>query len=322
MLKMSIKPEHIALNGPTMGTRWSATFFAATGFDTAPVQAALQSAVDEVDNQMSTWKPDSDLMSVNAAPVGDWIPVPRRLLDVIRSGLEIGRSTEGAFDIGQGDAVGAWGFGPSEANAQGIKAAARRPRAAAFDCLEIDVSRRSLRKLAPVSLDLNGIAKGYGVDCMCDVLSAIGITSSLVAIDGELRATGLQPDGTAWAIAVEAPARNLRAAHSVVSLQDAAIATSGDYRHWVEIQGRRFSHTMHPKGGRPLAAPPASVTVVARTCLLADAWATALMVVGVDAGKALAERHGLDVLFLERGDAGEIVPSSAGRVFEIEQPIS
>ncbi len=112
MSKMSTDLVRHALNGPTMGTRWSALFHTAPGFDPAPVRAALQAAVDEVDAQMSTWKPGSDLMRLNAAPVGEWVAVPTRLLHVLSIGLEIGRASGGAFDIGMGDAVTAWGFGP------------------------------------------------------------------------------------------------------------------------------------------------------------------------------------------------------------------
>ncbi len=115
MSKMSTERVRIALNGPTMGTRWSALFFAPDGFDPAPVQAALQAAVDEVDAQMSTWNADSDLMRLNAAPVGAWVTVPDRLGEVLRLGLEIGRASGGAFDIGMGDAVTAWGFGSESA---------------------------------------------------------------------------------------------------------------------------------------------------------------------------------------------------------------
>ncbi len=129
MSKTSTERARIALNGPTMGTRWSAMFFAEPDFDPDPVRAALQAAVDEVDAQMSTWKPDSDLMRLNAAPVGDWVAVPERLAEVLRLGLEIGRASGGAFDIGMGDAVTAWGFGPEAAAPEGIRAAmaARAP---------------------------------------------------------------------------------------------------------------------------------------------------------------------------------------------------
>jgi thiamine biosynthesis lipoprotein len=302
MSKMSTELVKVALNGPTMGTRWSTLFFAEPDFDPATVRVALQAAVDEVDAQMSTWKPDSHLMRLNAAPVGEWIAVPARLREVIRLGLEIGRASGGAFDIGMGDAVKAWGFGPGDVTPDGIRAAMKNPRCPAHEVLEFDGDH--VRKTAPVALDLNGIAKGYGVDRLAETLRDHGISAGLIGIDGEMRAMGVRPDGEAWTIAVEAPDSERRRPHSILALQDAAVATSGDYRHWVEVQGRRLSHTMDPRRGAPLIASPASVTVVARSCAEADAWATALMVLGPDEGVKFARKRGLDALFLLRDDDG------------------
>ena len=182
MSKMSTESARIALNGPTMGTRWSALFFAEPGLDPSPIRVALQAAVDEVDGQMSTWKPDSDLMRLNAAPVGEWIAVPARLREVLRLGLEIGRASGGAFDIGMGDAVTAWGFGPEAAAPDGIRAAMETLRRPAHQALELEGDR--IRKLAPIALDLNGIAKGYGVDRLAETLRDHGIADALVGIEG------------------------------------------------------------------------------------------------------------------------------------------
>ncbi|ALG92435.1 MULTISPECIES: FAD:protein FMN transferase [Rhodobacterales] len=316
MSKMSTERARIALNGPTMGTRWSALLFADPGFDPGPVRSALQAAVDEVDGQMSTWKPDSDLMRLNAAPIGEWIAVPARLLEVLRLGLEIGRASGGAFDIGMGDAVMAWGFGPEAAAPDGIRTAMAASRRPAHDVLEINGEH--VRKAAPIALDLNGIAKGYGVDRLAEILRNQGISDGLVGIDGEMRAMGLRPDGEAWTIAVEAPDAERRTPHSILALQDAAVATSGDYRHWVEVQGRRLSHTMDPRRGAPLIASPASITVVARSCAEADAWATALMVLGPVKGATLAKQSGLDALFLLRDDVVNVRGVGVGRLFSEE----
>lgn len=316
MSKMSTDLVRHALNGPTMGTRWSALFFAAPGFDVAPVQTALQRAVEEVDDQMSTWKPDSDLMRLNAAPVRDWVSIPARLTDVLRLGLAIGRASGGAFDIGMGEAVRAWGFGAEAADENGIRTAMVADRRPAYEVLELDGLRA--RKRAPVALDLNGIAKGYGVDRLTEELGSFGITDALVGIDGEMRALGLRPDGEAWTIAIEAPDTDRRARHSILALHDAAVATSGDYRHWVDVQGHRLSHTMDPARGAPLLCAPASVTVVARSCAQADAWATTCMVAGSEAGIDLAERHGLNVLFLSRDASGEYRAHGSGGLFGFE----
>jgi thiamine biosynthesis lipoprotein len=318
MSKMSTDLDRVALNGPTMGTRWTALFFAPHGFDPAPVRAALQAAVDEVDAQMSTWNAGSDLMRLNAAPVGAWVMVPDRLREVLRLGLEIGRASGGAFDIGMGDAVTAWGFGPEAAAPERIRRAMTARRLPAHEALEIDTATGFVRKTSPLVLDLNGIAKGYGVDRLAETLMAHGIHDALVGIDGEMRALGLRPDGEAWTIAVEAPDPDRRSPHSILALQDAAVATSGDYRHWALVQGRRLSHTMDPRRGTPLIASPASVTVVARTCAEADAWATALMVLGPASGAACARQYGLDALFLLRDDGGAVRGVGVGRLFSAE----
>jgi FAD:protein FMN transferase len=313
MSKTSTRLARHALNGPTMATRWSALFFTAPGIDVSPVQAALQRAVDDVDTQMSTWKPDSDLMHLNRAPVGVPVVVPDELARVLALGLAIGRASGGAFDIGTGDAVQGWGFGARAADPDSIRRAMEGPRRPAYELLE--VTGKLVRKHGDITLDLNGIAKGYGVDRLAQTLGSFGIEAGLVGIDGEMRALGLRPDGEAWTIAVEAPDPDRRAPHSVLSLQDAAVATSGDYRHWVTVGSRRLSHTMDPRRGAPLACSPASVTVLAPSCAEADAWATALMVAGPDAGTELAVGQGLSALFLVRDDAGCIRSRGCGRAF-------
>lgn len=314
MSKTSTDGVRHALHGPTMGTRWSAQFHAPPTLDVAAVQAALQQAVDTVDRQMSTWRPDSDLMALNRAAVGSTMLAPKELARVLRLGLAIGRASGGAFDIGMGDAVQAWGFGPQATDPARIRGALHAARRPAHDCIE--VLDQLVHKRRAITLDLNGIAKGYAVDRLAETLQAFDLHAGLVGIDGELRALGLRPDGEAWTIAIEAPEHDRRTSHSVLALQDAAVATSGDYRHWVEVGGRRLSHTMDPRRGAPLAASPASVTVIAPTGAEADAWATALMVTGVEKGLALAGREGLSALFLLRAADGSVQSRGCGPLFE------
>ena len=314
MSKTSTKTRY-ALNGPTMGTRWSALFFMPPGFNAEPVRAALQAAVDRVDRQMSTWRPDSDLTRLNAAQAGEWVTIPPELMEVLRLGLEVGAASGGAFDIGLGDAVAAWGFGPERAEPWRIRAALQKHRHPAFEALELDPEKARARKAAPLTLDLNGIAKGYGVDRLAAVQNAHGIAAGLVGIDGEMRALGRRPDGQPWTVAVEAPEHDRRAPTSILALEDASVATSGDYRHWIEVGGRQLSHTMDPRKGAPLGAPPASVTIVAPSCAAADAWATAMMVLGAREGGALARQLGLDALFLLRRN-GRVEMVGVGPLFD------
>ncbi|MDN5568239.1 MAG: FAD:protein FMN transferase [Paracoccus sp. (in: a-proteobacteria)] len=284
------------------------------GFDPLPVEIAMQAAVAQVDAQMSTWRPDSDLMHLNRGLPGQWIAVQDHLMTVLSCAAEVGRASDGAFDINVGDAVDAWGFGSGEASASAIRDALHGHRRPAHDLLELDRATGQVRKHGAMALDLSGIAKGYGVDRLTQIAMAFDIPGALLAIDGDLRAVGLRPDGSAWTVAIEQPCYDLRAPHSCLDLHDAAAATSGDYRHWVEVDGRRLSHTIDPTRGGPLASSPASVTVIAENCMVADAWATALMVRGSLDGAVLARRHNLDALFLERrGD--RFHQASSGRLF-------
>lgn len=289
-----------ALNGPTMGTRYAAVLFAPDGMATDPLAAALFDAVDRVDRQMSTWKPDSDLNRLNAAPVGEWVAIPRELMTVLAEALKIGRATKGAFDIGVGGLVSAWGFGPGtrQPDQLRIAAASERPRAATTEALQLDVTTSRARKAAPLTLDLSGIAKGFGVDEMARVMDSFGIRSWLVGIDGEMRARGLKPDGTPWAVAHERPDRHSREAMGVIELTDMAVATSGNYRHWVEVDGKLLSHTMDPGTRRPIANGIASVSVLASTCMAADAWATAFMVLGAETARKLAADMEMGTIFV------------------------
>lgn len=301
MPKTAINFAPIILSGQTMGASWSVLVDAALSpAARAGLQADLQCAVDEVDGQMSTWKPDSALMRFNAAPIGEWMPLPPRLLTVLEAGLAISEISDGAFELNIGAAVRAWGFGPEKINLSDIGAASAEARIQASEALEIDRVAGLARKTAPLFLDLCGIAKGYGVDCLAEIALSHAITHALCSIDGEVRAVGARADGTPWSVGIDAPDASLRGRHSVITLDNTSAATSGDYRHFLTIHGTRLSHTMNPASRAPLVDAPASVTVLGQSCMVADAMATALMVLGLDAGSRLARSQGLNALFLSR----------------------
>ncbi|TKD18332.1 FAD:protein FMN transferase [Rhodobacter capsulatus] len=308
MPKMSTETTRRALNGATMGTRWALTLHAAEGLDTAPLRAACQAEVDRIDAQMSTWKPQSDLMRFNAAPLGVWHDLPPDLMAVLEEALVIGRASGGAFEIAMGDAVRAWGFGPVPADEAAIRAAMARERRPSFEVLELDPAQGRARKHAEMSLDLCGIAKGYGVDRLIAAARAAGIDCALAAIDGELRAIGKPPGDRGWAVALERPDFGHRAIHAMFELTDIAIATSGDYRHWVRVGDRHLAHTMDPARGAPLLGGPVSATVLADSCIRADALASACMVLGASRGKALAARLGAELICLTEADRSAPLP--------------
>lgn len=288
------------LHGSTMGTRYSAVFFMPSGANLRALSAALFDAVDRVDQQMSAWKPESDLNRLNSAQVDTWVETPPELMTVLAASLQVERATNSAFDIGVGDVVSAWGFGPPGCNSAYVQLnpASFASRLPTSKVLELDISEGRVRKSASIKLDLSGIAKGFGVDAMASVMDEFGLDSWLVGIDGEMRAKGVKPDGTMWAVAHERPERGVREAMGVLELQDMAVATSGNYRHYIEVDGKTISHTMNPRTGAPLDNDVASVTVLAPTCMVADAWATALMVMGVEVGLKMATAQKVDAIFV------------------------
>ena len=285
-----------------MAAEWSAICYAPPSHADS-LRAALAAVVEAVEQQMSTWRPGSDLNRLNAAAPGDWVALPADLLAVLAEGLAVGAASGGAFDMALGDLVAAWGFGPpirrpDEAAIRALTGAARRPGA---EVLELAPGRA--RRLAPVRFDLSGIAKGFGVDAMARVMATAGVADYLVGIDGELRAAGTKPGGAAWRVAIDAPDDAADPA-GTIELHDTAIASSGDWRNRVRLGPVLVGHTMHPKRAAPVQNGLAAVSVLAATCAGADAWATALMVMGPDEGPALARARGMDALFQIRAPGG------------------
>ncbi|MGP1629122.1 MAG: FAD:protein FMN transferase [Giesbergeria sp.] len=318
MPKTSSEPaapaQRTTLHGPTMGTRWSATVDVDATVDLTALRDDLAAAVELVDAQMSPWKPDSDLVRLNRATADTWVELPAEILEVLVCALDICRLSAGAFDPGVGALVDAWGFGavrdaPDAAAIHAARQAAPRPT---HECLELDLPAGRACKRAPLQLDLCGIAKGYAVDRMAAVLQQHGVRHALAALDGELRAVGSQAIGEPWAVALEYPEAARRAVRGVIELDDLAVATSGDYRHYLEVGDARLAHTMDGRRAAPVNNAVASVTVLARSCMHADAWATALLVAGPGEGLALAQRMGLEVLFLLRRPEG-LVEMGLGR---------
>ena len=243
----------------------------------------------------------------NADPGTEWFAVSAETVLILRRGIEIGARSGGAFDMTVGPLVDLWGFGadgqpervPEPAEIDVLRVST------GYDLLRIRELPPAVRRTRPgVQIDLSAIAKGYAVDELTVVLDAAGLDAYLVEIGGEVRARGTRGDGVDWRIAVESPVAGTRLIQSIVHLRDSAIATSGDYRNFFERDGRRYSHTIDPHTGRPVAHELGAVSVIARNAMDADAWATALLVLGPERGLEIARREGLAANLIIRTDDG------------------
>lgn len=295
------------ISGRAMGTTYHVKVVPAPdgALDESRVAATIRAAVDDVDSRMSTYRPDSELMRFNRAGT-EAVEVSAALIEVMLEARRVFELTDGAFDVTVGPLVDAWGFGPDSAGNPPSDAAVRRLlETHGMDGIEIDAGSRVLRKLRPeIRCDLSAIAKGYAVDVVASRLAALGLTDFMVEIGGEVAAVGRNADGAVWRIGIERPEAVRREVWAAVELADAAMATSGDYRNYIERDGVRLSHLIDPRIGRPIEHRLASVSVVHQRCMTADALATALSVLGPADGRELVERAHIAALFLIREPNG------------------
>jgi thiamine biosynthesis lipoprotein len=277
----------------------------------------LQAELDLVVAQMSHWEPDSLLSRFNAAPGGSWHDIPDPFLGVIDYALQLRDASGGAYDPAAGALVNLWGFGPHRRFDQaGFYAPAPQQVAVvmarrAAGTVVLDRARRALYQPGGALLDLSSVAKGHAVDRLGLCLERHGLRHYLVEVGGELRGAGMQPDGQPWWVEVEGvPDLDGAAPQAVVALHGLSIATSGDYRRHFSQQGKRISHTLDPRTGWPIDEGVASATVLAPSCMEADALSTVLTVLGPRAGLAFAEQRGLAARYLTRAD-GALVESTS-----------
>ncbi|MCC9631192.1 FAD:protein FMN transferase [Blastopirellula sp. JC732] len=304
-------PAPIEVTGRTMGTTYSVKFIPPDrDFDAKPLQQEIDKRLVEINQQMSTYIPDSELSRFNQSKAGDWFPVSPQLAEVVQLAKQINHESGGAFDVTVGPLVNLWNFGPDHHPEQvpSDEAIAAALANIGDDKLEVRLDPPALKKSVDgLYVDLSAIAKGYGVDKIAELIAESGRKSYMVEIGGEVRAAGQKPDGSPWRIAIEKPIPGARAIQEVVELSNQSLATSGDYRNFFEVDGQTFSHTIDPKTGRPLAHTLASVSVLHQDCGSADALATTLMVLGPDRGYNWAEEQKLAVLFLIRDKDGPVV---------------
>ena len=290
------------LDGEAFGTRWTVQIRGSEA-DSVAVRAAIEAELDAVDRSMSNWRSDSELSGLNGSDSTDPLPISDPLALVLESALRVHDESRGAFDITVGPLLRLFGFGPGGDPDQPT------PNSAEFEAtrslvgsglffVERQPDGRAVlhRQIPDVEIDLSGIAKGYAVDRVSAALTELGLTEHLVEVGGEIQARG------EWTAGVQDPSGGLPTrVHRSFPIRDLGMATSGGYRDFRAAGGeedRFWTHILDPRTGRPVERRTGSVTVLAASCLEADAWATALYVLGPDAGLELAEARSIAALFL------------------------
>lgn len=300
-------PPTAELRGEALGTTFSIQLvMPEAGFDRRALRDDILESLEDVDRHFSTWRDDSGISRFNASRDTGWQDAAADVCRAVARALAISAATGGAFDITVAPLVEAWGFG--------ARPAARKPdqerlrslqQIVGYGNVETDCRRPALRKRAPeVAIDLSGFAKGLAADVLTQIIEARGFTRYLVEIGGEIRAHGHNSRNRPWTIAIENPLDPHGEPVALVPVTDGGLATSGDYRNTVEYAGERYGHVLDPRSGLPVANDLVSVTVLADSAADADAYATALLVLGRQDGLQFARQAGLAALLQARSAGG------------------
>ncbi len=282
-------PAVRTMEGRAFATEWSIVVPAHV--DLEPLRAPIEQMLAGIDVQMSPWRADSDVSRFNRSRAGT-MPMPAELIDVTSAALTLAGASGGEFDPTVGPLVARWGFGPIKGDSTP-------------DWHEIGLHGDTVSKARDgLTLDLCGIAKGYALDRMADIVEGAGHGDFLIDLGGELAASGTHPSGRSWHVAVEDPRPGIAGAVEVLDLGGMAVATSGSRANSYEVGQRRYSHIIDPSTGEPADSNLASVSVIASNAMTADGWATALFAAGAARGPELAQRNGIDSLFVLAGGQG------------------
>ena len=305
-------PEIIKISGSKMGTTYHVSIVA-----DQPAPADLAEQIDQVlnavDQSMSTYKSQSELSQFNRLPIGEQVKASDQLWAVLQTSEQVWQQSSGAFDPTVGPVVDLWGFGPvpTQDTIPANEDIAAALADAGYQHLQLDSTAQTISKQKAIALDLSAVAKGYAVDQVAELLEMLALPDYLVEVGGEMRLSGSNPEGNPWRIAIELPSL-MPQVQEVIEIHSGAMATSGDYRNYFEKDGVRYSHTIDPRNGKPITHSLASVTVITDLCADADAWATALMVLGEEDGMAIANQYSIPAYMLIReGESFRVHSSSA-----------
>ena len=303
------------ISGPTMGTTYRIIVAGPEERHIGDLGSSIQQMLDGIESRFSTWNENSELSQLNQAPTEEWVSVSPDLCNVLGNATEVARLSEGAFDPTVGHLVGLWGFTSNEdpvllPNPSAVDAALANT---GYQYLHTDCVNHRVRKDRNLSLDLSGFVKGYAVDQVAQHLIKVNAHSFLVEVGGEVFAYRGNRQRS-WRIGIAAPGLSDNDPVDVIPVNSQGVATSGNYMNFFEIDGERYTHIIDPTTGYPVQHDTASVTVVAETAAEADAWATALLVLGSEKGLTAAQQRGIAAMFVDLREDDVVIRRS--RVFD------
>ena len=338
-------PGEYGFGGSVMGTTYHIKYIARglSSKEEKQIADTVSAQLHRVDSSMSTYKPESELMKLNAWPVGRSFSASHDLMYVLEQSLAVSGLSKGAYDVTVGPLVNLWGFGPVIKNLTGTgdigqqagmaavpgykiqgallqppsQQAVREARSrVGYKNIQLNKEALLIEKKKDVFIDLSSIAKGYGVDQAARALDQLGLHHYMVEVGGEVRAGGYRIDHSLWKVAVNSPVSGPDKFYALVELHAEGMATSGDYLNYYKTGNMRYNHEINPKTGLPEQNNIASVTVIAKNTMLADAYSTMFMILGQADGQKLAEEQGIAVYILYRDRGGQDFTGFISKAFK------
>lgn len=298
------KKTYYKIGGYTQGTTYHITY---SSDDSLDLTSDMEYLLQQFDSTLSTYIPYSLISKINSNK--DYPGLNELFLECYHTAVEVYKNTNGAFDITVGPLVNAWGFGK-----EGKKDLTEDE----IDSLLLFVGlekvkiqdNKVIKENPNIVLDVNAIAQGYSVDYLAGFMEDMKISDYMIEIGGEVRTKGRNPKGVNWKIGIDRPQEDNfpqnRRLQAIVQLSGKSLATSGNYRKFYEEDGRKYVHTINPKTGYTVRSNLLSATVMADECIIADAYATAFMVMGLDKSRELIYNlEGVDAYFIYADDNGD-----------------
>lgn len=303
------------LSGSAQGTSYHISFWSKKPLDIKAIQQKITAELDRIDQQLSNYRPDSAIERFNAQSTDQTQPVDAEIVGLIEQARAVSVASNGCYDLTIKPLFDLWGFNKEQLSPPDAATLQTTLQNIGLDQLERVDDTHLRKRNANLKIDLSSIGQGYSVSRLAHLLEQQGADNYLVEIGGELQTRGQKPDGQPWRIALEKPLSGERTLHKIITIKQTtplAVMTSGTYRHYFDVDGKRYSHILDAHTGQPVTHTTVSVSVLHTDATEADAWSTALLCLGKQAGLEAANKAGIAALFIEQqGEAFNEFPSNS-----------
>lgn len=318
-------PQEQTLQGYAQGTTYHITFWSKDEVPTSQVQSSFSTTLAQIDEELSTYRPDSYISKLNDSDSTQWQPASQDFIDLIKIAKDINHNSEGCYDPTINPLFDLWGFKKDTLHVPTDAEIAATKADMGLDKIQVDEKNKRIRKTNPlVQLDFSSMGEGYTIGKLSQVLESKGINNYLIEFGGDMKIKGHKPNGKKWRIAIQQPIKEKdgsQRVYKIITIEDekgVTLDTSGTYNHYFDDKGVEYSHILNPSTGRPVNHDLVSASVFGTDPRISDAWATTMLCLGPIEGAKIAKKENLEVFFIEN-KKGKLVNSTSKALAETKR---